>query len=81
MGDCLGASGAAGMSPGFGEIGCCQICPPHWWLYISQVSIPGIAPPRAYKLDKETLEILLTHPIRDRELILGKFFSAFAYMG
>lgn len=31
------------------------------------------------EMNKETLEILLTHPIRDRELIVGKFLSAVAF--
>lgn len=32
------------------------------------------------EVNKETLEILLTHPIRDREFILGKFLSALIFL-
>jgi ABC-type uncharacterized transport system involved in gliding motility auxiliary subunit len=44
-------------------------------LFIPAITMGSIAE----ETNKETLEILLTHPIRDRELIFGKYLSALTF--
>jgi ABC-2 type transport system permease protein len=51
------------------------ILPWFFLLFIPAITMGSIAE----ETNKETLEILLTHPIRDRELVLGKYLSALAF--
>jgi len=44
-------------------------------LFIPAITMGSIAE----ETNKETLEILLTHPLRDRELIVGKYLSALTF--
>lgn len=52
-----------------------MLLPWFFLLFIPAITMGSIAE----ETNKETLELLLTHPTRDRELIIGKYLSALAF--
>jgi ABC-2 type transport system permease protein len=48
-----------------------MLLPWFFLLFIPAITMGSVAE----ETNKETLEILLTHPVKDRELVLGKYFS------
>jgi len=52
-----------------------ELLPWFFLLFIPAITMGSIAE----ETNKETLEILLTHPIKDRELVVGKYFSGLIF--